>query len=144
MDPKLVYWTASLIVMSAAVASALRGWREVRRGRVERHRKWMSAAIALVLAFVVSYVFKVMLLGKEELHLWSPASVTVLKVHETIVLAMVAAGVAARFLARRLMAPASAAAARGRHRWAGRTAIVAGVFALATASLVLVGMYLRA
>lgn len=143
MDAKLVYWTAALIVMAAAVGSALQGWREVRRGRVERHRKWMTAAIFLVLAFVVSYVFKVILLGKEELDLWSPAAVTVLRIHETVVLVMVAAGAAARLLARRLMRPATAGAARARHRRAGRTAIVAGLAALLTATMVLVGMYLR-
>jgi hypothetical protein len=104
----------------------------------------MTAAVVLVVAFVVSYVFKVVLLGKEELHLWSPASVRVLRVHETVVLVMVAAGGAARFLARRLMRPATASAARPRHRWAGRTAVVAGLGALATATMVLVGMYLRA
>lgn len=143
MDAKLIYWTAALAVMSAAVASAFLGWREIRRGRVGRHKRRMTAAIVLVLAFVVSYVFKVILLGKEQLELWSPASVTVLRLHETVVLVMVVAGATARFLARRLMTPGAADRARAPHRRAGTTAILAGALALMTATMVLIGMYLR-
>lgn len=146
MDPKLFYWCAALANFAAVVAAALTGWRYIRRGDVARHRRWMNAAVALVALFLASYVAKVMVLGREPLETWSPAAVAVLRVHETIVAAMLVTGTAARVLARRL-APGAAFAAPGlrrRHRWSGRTALLAGVFALVTATMILVGMFLRA
>jgi uncharacterized membrane protein YozB (DUF420 family) len=146
VDVKLIFWCAALANFAAVVAAALTGWRHVRRGDVARHRRWMNAAAALVALFLASYAAKVIVLGREPLAAWSPAAVVVLRVHETIVAAMLVAGAAARLLARRL-APGAAPAAprlRRRHRWSGRTALVAGVFALVTATMILVGMFLRA
>ena len=144
MDPKLAYWIGVLLNTSVVLGCALLGWREIRRGNVERHRRWMNTAVILIVLFLLSYPLKVIFLGKEQLDTWSPSAVLVLRIHETIVLVMVVAGTAARLLARRL-APGTGAppVVRRRHRRAGRTAVVALAFVLLTATWVLAGMYLR-
>lgn len=143
MDPKLIYWTAALLNTTAVVVCGFMGWREIRRGNIERHRRWMNMAMFLVIAFLVSYVFKVLLLGKEDRQLWDSTSITILRIHETLVLIMVLAGGAARFLARRFGSPKDAKEVRKRHRLLGRTAVVSSLFGLLTAALVLIGMYMR-
>lgn len=143
MDPKLIFWTLALLNTTALVVCGFLGWREIRRGNIERHRRWMHAAMFLVLVFLVSYVFKVVLLGKEDRQLWSSTSITILRIHETLVLVMILAGGAARFVARRFGSPKDAKDARKRHRLLGKTAVISSLFALLTAAMVLVGMYMR-
>ena len=148
MDAKAVYWTAALINLGVLTGLALAGVRAIRRGDVARHRRRMQTAAALVVAFLVSYLFKLAWLGRETLALWSPAERRVLRLHELCVLVMLAAGLFAlgrgRALARGLAAAPSAdpKLARG-HRIAGRIALVAAVFALLSSICVLAGMYAR-
>src|SRR5262245_54268074 len=78
MDPKLLYWSAALIDLAAVVAFALVGWRRARRREFHAHRRSMLAASGLVAAFLVSYLAKVALLGREQLELWAPVYVRVL------------------------------------------------------------------
>lgn len=141
LDAKLVFWSAALVNLAVVVGFALAGWRAIRRREVERHRRWMSLAIVLVVAFVVAYAGKVLVLGKEPLETWSRRDVLVLRIHESFVAVMVVAGAIARILARRYREPGFR---RDRHRWCGRTAIVAGVFAFVTAAMILAGMMQRA
>ncbi len=146
MDPGLIFWTGALLPTAGAVGCALAGWRSIRRGDVKRHRRYMNAAIVCIGVFLASYLFKVLFLGKEQLEQWSRGAVNLLWVHETFVLAMIVAGSVARVAARRLAPgsrPAAGADVRKRHRWAGRSAVVLSFFALATAAVVLVGMYQR-
>ena len=153
MDPKLIFWTAALVNFSLVVACAAAGWWSIRQRHLKRHKRLMHTAAALVGLFLAGYVLKVIFLGKENLELWSRADVWWLRIHETIVLIMLVAGVTARVLARRFrhggrLDPWRSAAglerARARHRWAGRTAVVASLLACLTAAIVLAGMYARA
>ena len=144
LTPNLAFWAGSLLWMAALVAVALRGVLRVRRGDVDAHRRAMNLAVAMVLGFVVAYALKVVLLGKENLAIWSSWDRGVLYFHETMVAIMLIGGGTARWLGRR-MGPGGGATARMRtiHRRAGRTALVAGSLALFTALLILLGMVRR-
>jgi len=154
MDAKLVFWTGALVNMAAIVALGFAGVRARRRGDVPRHRRRMLSAAALVGLFLAAYVVKLALLGREDMSVWSPRAVWVLRFHEMCVLAMLVAGFLA---ARRGLAlagtrnvtgdpehpPAPPERARG-HRSAGRIAVGAAVFGLLSAAVVLFDMYRRA
>jgi uncharacterized membrane protein YozB (DUF420 family) len=153
MDPKLWFWTAALIDLTAVAALAARGVRHVRRGDVARHRRCMTASAALVFLFLFAYAGKLWLLGRENLAVWSPGDVLVLHVHETCVAVMLAGGALAGQRAWRMRRtrrvtgdPASPVTPRGwlrLHRGAGWAAVVAAGLGWATAGLVLLGMYRR-
>jgi uncharacterized membrane protein YozB (DUF420 family) len=154
MDSKLLYWTAAFANMLAVLALAMVGVRAVRRGQVLLHRRCMLLASGLVIGFIVSYLFKVALLGREELERWDAASVTVLRVHELCVFTMLLAGVAAgsrAFAMRRdpivrgtpTTLPRNSGL-RVWHRRAGWTAVTSALLGVLTAALVLAGMYGRA
>jgi len=106
-----------------------------------------------VIGFVVSYFFKVALLGREELERWSTASVVVLRIHEFCVFTMLLGGVAAgsRAFAMRgdpivrgtPTALPRNAGLRMWHRRAGWTAVTGALLGVLTAALVLAGMYSR-
>ena len=113
----------------------------------------MLTSAWLVVAFLVSYVFKVMLLGREDLAVWSNVYVQTLRFHETCVLVMLVAGAIAITRARRMrgtrnvsrdpaVAPAPESIVKW-HRRAGWTAVVGAVAGLLSAGVVLVGMYAR-
>jgi uncharacterized membrane protein YozB (DUF420 family) len=154
MDPKLVYWSAALVDLGAVVTCALVGWRRARRRDFQAHRRAMLSACWLVVAFLVSYVAKVALLGREQLELWEARYVRALHVHESFVLLMLLCGIGALVQARRLglpRAPGSAPIEPARlargvrlHRGLGRVGVVASALAFATAAYVLSGMYGRA
>jgi putative membrane protein len=46
-----------------AIVTISAGWREIRRGRVDRHRKLMGASTLLFATFLVLYLYRVALLG---------------------------------------------------------------------------------
>lgn len=145
MDVKLVFWTYALVLMAAMVAFGFRGWRQIRRGRVDAHRRSMNVSIMLFFTFILSYLLKLRFLGREVFSTWSQVDLTILRIHETFVLIMFLAGLTARLQARYLVPrDTERPAAPRRHRLAGRVAVVSGAFALVTACLVLVGMYGRA
>jgi uncharacterized membrane protein YozB (DUF420 family) len=154
VDARLLYWTAALLNMAVVVACALSGLRRVRRGDYLGHRRRMQLGAWLVAAFLGSYALKVALLGREPLELWEPFYVQVLRFHELCVAAMVAGGATALAQARRLGLPRGAGSPaleprrleRGLrlHRGAGWTAVVASALGLASAVVVLWGMYARA
>lgn len=154
MDAKVAYWSAALLNMVAVGCLAVYGVRCARRGELVRHARAMRAAAVLVGLFLVSYVLKLAFLGREALDAWSARALWTLRFHELCVLAMVAAGAVALGLGRRLRRsrrftgapadpPAPAALSR-RHRIAGRTAIAGAFLGIASAALVLGGMYARA
>ena len=113
----------------------------------------MLTAGALVIGFLVAYVAKVLLLGKEDLSVWSRAEVNTLHFHETCVAAMLLMGVVALSRAWRMretrrvtLNPEDPEASEGLvrfHRWAGWTALVGCFFGLVSAGLVLAGMFSR-
>jgi len=140
-DPKLAYWTAALVNMAIALGLAVAGVRRVQRRDIAGHRRFMLAATALVGLFLVSYVAKVSLLGREQLELWDPRYVWTLRIHETCVLTMVIAGGRALWLGARegFRDPERAWV----HRRAGRIALISGGLGVLSASYVLYGMYER-
>ena len=114
----------------------------------------MIIAAALVLLFLVAYVAKVMLLGREDLAVWSPYQRWILWFHEACVFSMLIAGATAGQRALRLRRTRNATGDPGDppaaprlvswHRRAGWTAVVAAGLGFVSAVLVLVGMYERA
>jgi len=141
LDPKLAYWTAALANMLAIVALATVAVGRARRREIAGHRRLMLTAAALVGLFLISYVAKVWLLGREQLELWDARYVFTLRFHETCVLAMVVAGSRAIWLgARRGFTDPMRARS---HRRAGWTAVVSAGLGVASAGYVLFGMYER-
>ena len=112
----------------------------------------MLLAGALIGLFLVSYLLKLPLLGREDRSLWSTSELWTLYLHELCIVAMLGAGAVAVFHARRFgevrdgsnPAPEARESDRRVHRIAGRTAVIASLFALFTAGAILTGMYSRA
>jgi uncharacterized membrane protein YozB (DUF420 family) len=153
VDAKVAYWTLAFANMTAIAALAVAGVRSARRGELARHARAMRAAALLVALFLLSYVAKLALLGREALDAWSPAALGVLRFHELCVLVMLLAGSLAlglgtRFRATRAVSgsaadpPAPPRRVRV-HRLAGRAALAGALLGAASAALVLAGMYAR-
>jgi len=102
VDPKLAYWTAAFVNMTALMGFAVAGVRHVRRGEVARHQRAMAIAGTLVLLFLASYPLKLAFLGREDTHAWSSVAVWVLRVHELCVAVMLLGGLLAFARGRRL------------------------------------------
>ena len=153
MDAALAFWSAALADLAAVAACAVAGVRRIRRGDVRGHRRLMRSAAALVVLFLAAYLLKLRLLGHEDRSLWTPFDQAVLYVHELCVAAMLVGGALALLRARRfrdqlgeaLVRPPSGDPLRGgaEHRRAGWIAVVGALCGLATATLVLLGMYAR-
>ena len=153
MDPKVMYWTAAWFNLLVLTGFALSGVRQIRRGQVGRPKRSMLTAASLVGVFVVSYLFKLALLGREDFSLWSTTAIYVLRFHELCIAVMLVAGSMAlrrgqklartRLLSDAADAPDPEPAQRAHHRRAGRTAVVATVLAMLAAGGVLAGMYAR-
>lgn len=154
MHPRLAYWNFAFVDLGAVVAFAAAGVIALRRGDVTQHRRRMLTASALVGLFLLSYLVKLALLGREDLATWELESIWVLRVHELCVFTMLAGGAVAGSRALRLRhtrnatrdpqdPPAPAALAKW-HRGAGWTAVSAAALGLGFAWLVLLGMYRRA
>lgn len=153
MDPKLLYWSFALANMAAVVALAARGVRAVRAGDITTHRRAMTLAGLLVAAFLGSYVVKRLVLGPENLAVWSQAARINLWVHESFVVSMLIAGGVALTIGRRLARtrrvtgraedPAPSADTIRRHRRLGWIAVACSGFGLLTACGILAGMFGR-
>ena len=154
MNAKLVFWCWALANMAIVVVQCTRGWLAIRANRVEEHRRAMLAAAFWVGAFLVAYVVKRVLLGAEDLSVWSSAARTNLYVHESLVAGLLIAGTTAFALGRRLARtrrvtkepsdPPAAPESMRRHRLAGRIAMVCAALGFATACGILAGMLARA
>lgn len=153
MDAKFLFWAGALVNMALMFGLMLNGVRQVRRGNVAAHQRSMIAATSLVGAFLVAYLFKASLLGREDFSVWSTAAVWNLRFHEACVLAMLLAGGFALRRSRRLRAtrnltrdpgdPVAPAADVSAHTRSGWVAVLAAALGLVTAGIVLGGMYGR-
>jgi uncharacterized membrane protein YozB (DUF420 family) len=153
LDPNAAFWTGAFANMLLVVGLAWFGALSARAGRLRRHRRSMLTACWLVLLFVVSYGFKLALLGREHLEVWSATDVGILRFHESCVAVMLVAGATALHLARRLglrdriaagAGPADVSASGLRlHRRAGWTCIAAATLGVVSSGVVLIGMYAR-
>jgi len=154
MDPKLIFWTCALVNLGVLCGFALFGVRYARRGEIARHRRAMKIASLLIAAFIGSYVLKVVFLGREDMSVWIPLDVWVLRIHELFVLQMLIGGSIAWMQGRKLAGtrlvthdstdPTPDAQTVRIHRLAGRTAVVGSVFAFLLAISILAGMFGRA
>jgi uncharacterized membrane protein YozB (DUF420 family) len=151
---KLLYWTAALANLAIIVAYGARGIAAVRRGDVRTHRRMMLTGTVLVAVFLVSYVLKVVALGREDRSAWTALDFVVLYAHELCVAVMLVSGGIALFRARRFRHalgsdfaipddPATAPE-QASHRKAGTLAKWSGLLAFLTACGVWAGMWLRA
>lgn len=151
MDPKLLYWTGAFANLGLIAACALLGVRHIRRGEVAGHRRMMLAATSLVGLFLVSYLLKVGLLGREDRSAWSALDLGVLYVHELCIAAMLIGGALAGHRAWRFRAglgprpPTAQERSRDHllHRRSGWVALVGCLLGLVTAFGILAGMYAR-
>lgn len=154
MNPSLAFWTAALIDLLAIAVLVAIGIRNIRRGNLSRHRRCMKGAATLVACFLGIYPLKVFFFGREQLPEWSDQAVTILRIHELCVLAMIVGGSAALFLARKMNRdrnqltqlpdiPLAPAPTLRKHRMAGWTAAIGAGLAFLTAAIVLAGMYER-
>jgi uncharacterized membrane protein YozB (DUF420 family) len=153
VDAKVLYWTAAQLNMSVIAGLVVLGIYRIRQGQREAHRRCMLAAASLVVLFLVSYVFKLAFLGREDLAAWSQWHVRLLQLHELCVIFMVVGGVIALVLGRKLgrtclftrdpADPPPAADHLRRHRLSGRVAAGGALLAWLLAGLVLAGMYAR-
>ncbi len=153
-NPGLVFWTAALVNLGLICAMGILGVRCVRRGEIARHRRAMKVAGGLVVAFLISYVLKVILIGREDRSLWSDADVLILRAHEVCVVIMLIAGGIAWWQSRPLLAtrsvtrnardPEADPGVLRRHKRAGWAAVLSALAGFALAAVVLAGMYGRA
>jgi len=153
MDPKVLYWTFAFINMGFVVGLGVYGAKQLEAGRPSRHRLLMITATCLVLGFLVSYVFKLQFLGREDLTLWSRFWVSVLRFHESCVLVMVIGGGLALYWGKQLRAtrsfslnpedPQAENSLARRHKRAGGVALVGASLGFLSAGVVLAGMYSR-
>jgi uncharacterized membrane protein YozB (DUF420 family) len=152
VDAKLVFWCAALANLGAIMGFAATGVMAVRRGDVRTHRRRMLTAAALVGLFLVSYLIKLAVLGREDRSQWTSLDRGVLYVHETFVAAMLLGGGYAAWRAWRFRArlgpafvlPRDGALPGGApHRRAGWVSVVGAALAFATAGGVLAGMFAR-
>jgi uncharacterized membrane protein YozB (DUF420 family) len=153
MDPKLLFWTAALVNLAALCGFALAGVRYARRGEIARHRRAMTIASWLIVAFLGAYVLKVFALGREDQSVWTLLDVWILRIHESFVMVMIGAGSVAWFQVKKLVETRLVTHDPGdpipdpkvvrTHRIAGRTAVISAVFAFLFAIGVLAGMFAR-
>ncbi len=151
MDPKLLFWTLALVDMWLIVGVALTGVARAFGGDEESHRRHMLLAASLVGLFVLAYAIKLLVLGREDLGVWQPWTIHLLRIHEVFIAIMLVAGARAGFLAWKFRGLEAASDVnrgvirelRGRHRLAGSTAVFCAFFGAVTASGVLIGMFLR-
>ncbi len=135
MTQNLGFWIFSILLLSFATICALAGVLRIRRGDLLAHRRRMLVAMASVATFLLSYLLKLALVGREDLDLWDPNAVWTLRVHESFMAIMLVTGAVAFALARRFHqhpAGAERGSARRRfwHSWFGRVAVVAAVCGL--------------
>ncbi len=152
MNANLAFWLYAYVLTVIAVAIGFRGIFLARRGELARHGRHMRLACNLILFFAASYLVKVFVLGREDKSDWSAFHFAVLMVHESFIFIMLIAGGYARWLARQFGDTLTAPLAdlpedlrrkRRRHAVSGKLTITCATLALATAAVVVQGMFAR-
>lgn len=159
MDPKLAFWTFSLLELGIAAGCAVGGFLGIRQGKYALHRRLMKSAAAFICLFLVSYLLKLTFLGREDFDRWTQDDLMVLRVHESLMFVVIVCGFVALYLTRRFVRKiglptadflgsvdylTGSRRARRWHRRLGRIAVIASLLGLLTAAMVLRGMYRRA
>ena len=148
MTYNLAFWVYAYGLMTVAMILAFRAVTKIRKGDMRGHMRLMILANRLILFFVLSYLFKMIFLGREQKSDWSQFRLIVLYIHESLIGLMLISACYTRFLAHRFRermfeTPVSEAdsALRRRHKRAGKWTLLFAVCALFTASMVLYGMF---
>lgn len=154
MNANLIFWCFALLDLGAVVTCIVWGVARVRAGDIAAHRHSMLSAATLVGVFLLSYLAKLALLGREDRSGWTSREFTVLYVHEVFVAVMLLGGGLALWRARGFRAqlgenwrlPEDGQPLEGveRHRLAGRVATLGALLAFACAIVVLLDMFSRA
>ncbi|MBY0400493.1 DUF420 domain-containing protein [Myxococcota bacterium] len=154
MNPGLLFWTVALLNLGVVCLVAIVGVRFAHRGEIARHRRAMKLASLLVVAFLLSYVAKVVLIGREDMSIWSGFDLWILRSHELCVVVMLIAGAVAwiqagkldgtRIVTRDARDPDADPKAVRLHHRAGWIAVTSAVAGFVLAIGVLAGMYARA
>ena len=164
MDAHLTFWTGALIVLGFASACVSAGFVQIRLKNYIWHRRLMQAATVLIVIFLVGYALKLFFLGRENFQYWTSSDLRVLHIHESFMLLLILCIAGNIYLKQRFVVaiepaepgePGSSPGgqvefrrgedrARRWHRRLGRVAVIATLFGLLTAAIVLQGMYRRA
>lgn len=150
MNWNLVFWFYAYGLTMLALLMAYTGVGAAKRGELARHKALLNFACNLILFFVVSYVFKMLFLGREDKSTWTLSYKIVLYIHEALIATMLVTGARARWLAHKFrdsvfaqQLPDEHIGMRKQHRLMGKICIYAATFALLTASVILYGMVQR-
>lgn len=148
MDPHLIFWIYAYVLMFVVLIFAFRGVKFARKGQLEAHRTAMVWACNLLLFFVLSYVGKVFGLGREDKSAWTAIQLTILYIHEAMILLMLITGTTARIQASKfkdsLLNPNPGEedmALRRKHAKWGKAAIVFATSAFLTATGVMWALF---
>jgi len=153
VDANVLFWAGALVDLTIIGGLVAHGIRLARKGQVEKHRRRMLAAAALVGVFLVAYLVKLSLLGREDLSTWSSPHLGLLRFHESCVFVMLAAGAAAGLRVYRIRGtrrvslrpgdPETPEPALRSHRRAGWLAAGGAALGLISAYGILIGMIER-
>ncbi len=153
MNSNLAFWCFALLDLGAVVTCVALGVARVRAGDIAAHRRSMLGAVTLVGVFLLSYLVKLAVLGREDRSDWTSFDFAALYIHESFVAAMLLGGALALWRARgfrgqlgegwRLPEDGQPLEGVERHRLAGRLAAVGALLAFACALAVLAGMFSR-
>lgn len=150
MTWNLIFWFYAYGLTFVALFLAYTGVAAVRKGDLARHRALLNMACSLIIFFVISYVFKMVFLGREDKSEWDVIYKIVLYIHEALIATMLVTGAWARWLAFKFrdslfaqQLPTEHEAMRQKHRTLGLWCIYSATLALLTASVILYGMVQR-
>ncbi len=150
MNYNFAFWAYAYVLMLVVVLFAIRGVKDIKAGDFQAHMSKMTVACNLLIFFVVSYLAKVITLGREDKSLFSMWDLIILYTHEFCILVMLVSGVYARVMAFKFKESLGSdtisethQALRRKHGKAGKIAVTFAVLGLFTASFVLCGMWQR-
>jgi uncharacterized membrane protein YozB (DUF420 family) len=151
MSWNLIFWFYAYGLTMLALLLAFLGISAVRKGNIKRHHQFLNFACNLIVFFVISYVFKMIFLGREDKSDWGMYYKTVLYIHEALIATMLITGIRGRWLAFKFRdtlyqgeVTEAQAKMRRQHRLMGKWCVYSATFALITASVILYGMVQRA
>ncbi len=141
MDSHLIFWLYAYGLMLIVLVIAGRGIGRAKAGDYQGHMRAMILACNILLFFVLSYVVKILALGREDKSAWSALQLALLYTHEFLILVMLVSGTYARILAAKFkqslfsQKPSAAdMAVRAVHRRWGKVAFAAACAAFITAT----------
>lgn len=146
MNPNFIYWCFAYAWMSLVVVIGVLAVRQVRAGDLAGHMRKMILVCNMLLFFVVTYVVKVLVLGRELKEGWEMIDFIILYTHEAFIAIMLVTGTWARLLGNKVRArldnPTDAdMAMRRRHKKLGQMAFLSAFAALVTATGVMWTLY---